>query len=153
MSPSDPAFAQSTAVLLENIEDHMSRDLLSMLVESVFGLDEDGYRLEVICESNRAVVTFSRPAGRTRETASPDPGLCLRTEYFTCLFCSRFTDVQRFIAASQTSTKMQRLGLTARPLEAPRSVRVESLPPTVVKGAEPAQSFFSLMISVMCVCR
>ncbi|XP_028268993.1 protein mono-ADP-ribosyltransferase PARP14-like isoform X3 [Parambassis ranga] len=100
----DSAFAQSTAVLLENIADDMSRDLLSMLVESVSGLDEDGYRLEVICESNRAVVTFSRPA-----------------------------DVQRFITASQTSTKMQRLGLMARPLEVPRSVRVESLPPNVVK--------------------
>lgn len=55
---------QSVAVVLDNVVDSMSRDLLSMLVENISGLDESGYSLEIIWETNRAVVTFSSPAGR-----------------------------------------------------------------------------------------
>lgn len=45
-----------------------------------------------------------------------------------------FADAERFLTASQTSSKMQKQGLTAQPLEATKSVRVESLHPTVGKG-------------------
>ncbi|XP_042370979.1 protein mono-ADP-ribosyltransferase PARP14-like, partial [Plectropomus leopardus] len=40
---------------------------------------------------------------------------------------------ERFLAVSRSGQRLQRHGLTARPLEAAESVRVESLPPTVVK--------------------
>ncbi|XP_078027150.1 protein mono-ADP-ribosyltransferase PARP14-like isoform X4 [Epinephelus lanceolatus] len=98
----ESASAQSVSVVLDNVSDNMSRDLLCMLVENVSGLDESGYSLEIIWETNRAVVTFNKPA-----------------------------DVERFLGRS--SQKLQRHGLTARPLEAAESVRVESLPPTVVE--------------------
>uniref|UniRef100_A0A3P8NU03 Poly [ADP-ribose] polymerase n=1 Tax=Astatotilapia calliptera TaxID=8154 RepID=A0A3P8NU03_ASTCA len=101
---SDSESSQSCAVVLENVTDNMSTDLLSMLVENISGLDENGYSMERILESNKAVVTFSSPA-----------------------------DVERFLSVSQTSTKMKKHGLTARPLEAATNIRVESLPPTVVK--------------------
>ncbi|XP_067429769.1 protein mono-ADP-ribosyltransferase PARP14-like isoform X1 [Thunnus thynnus] len=95
---------QSVAVVLDNVSDKMSRDLLSMLVENISGLDESSYSLEIIWETNQAVVTFSSPA-----------------------------DVEKFLTVSQNSQKLEKHELTARPLEAAKSVRVESLPPTVVK--------------------
>ncbi|XP_071340147.1 protein mono-ADP-ribosyltransferase PARP14-like isoform X2 [Trachinotus anak] len=100
----DSETVQSSAVVLENVSNDMCRDLLVMLVENISGLDESDFSLEIIWESNRAVVSFSKPE-----------------------------DAERFLTVSQTSAKMQKQGLTARPLEAAKSVRVESLPPTVVK--------------------
>ncbi|XP_045890991.1 protein mono-ADP-ribosyltransferase PARP14-like [Micropterus dolomieu] len=94
---------QSVAVVLENV-DSMSRDLLSMLVENISGLEDSAYSLEIIWETNRAVITFNSPA-----------------------------DVEKFLTVSQSSQKLQKYGLTARPLEAAKSVRLESLPPTVTK--------------------
>ncbi|XP_005753403.1 poly [ADP-ribose] polymerase 14-like [Pundamilia nyererei] len=102
-SPADSESSQSCAVVLENVTDNMSTDLLSMLVENISGLDENGYSMERILESNKAVVTFSSPA-----------------------------DVERFLSVSQTSTKMKKQGLTARPLEAATNIRVESPPLTVI---------------------
>ncbi|XP_076587780.1 protein mono-ADP-ribosyltransferase PARP14-like [Chaetodon auriga] len=99
----DSESVQSAAVVLDNIMD-MSRELLSMLVENISGLDESDYSLEIIWETNRAVVTFNSPA-----------------------------DVEKFLTVKQSSQKLQRHGLTARPLEAAKSVRVENLPPTVIK--------------------
>ncbi|XP_068559360.1 protein mono-ADP-ribosyltransferase PARP14-like [Cebidichthys violaceus] len=95
---------QSVAVVLDNVTDDMPRDLLSMLVENVSGLDDNCFSLEIIWESNRAVITFNQPA-----------------------------DVEKFLSVSESSQKLQKRGLTARPLEAAESVRVESLPPNMVK--------------------
>ncbi|KAM3868382.1 protein mono-ADP-ribosyltransferase PARP14-like [Diretmus argenteus] len=95
---------QSFAVVLDNVSESMSRDLLSMLVENIALLDENSYSLEIIWEAARAVVTFNNPR-----------------------------DGESFFTASQNSTKLQRHGLTARLLEEAQSVRVESLPRTVVK--------------------
>ncbi|XP_030579266.1 protein mono-ADP-ribosyltransferase PARP14-like isoform X2 [Archocentrus centrarchus] len=100
----DSESSKSCSVVLENVADDMSTDLLSMLVESVSGLDENSYSMEIIWESNSVVVTFSSPA-----------------------------DVEKFVSFSQTSTKMKKHGLTARPLEVATNIRVESLPATVVK--------------------
>ncbi|XP_039902752.1 protein mono-ADP-ribosyltransferase PARP14-like isoform X3 [Simochromis diagramma] len=100
----DSESSQSCAVVLENVTDNMSTDLLSMLVENISGLDENGYSMENIWESNSTVVTFKSPA-----------------------------DVERFLSVSQTSSKMKKQGLTARPLEVATDIRVESLPPTVVE--------------------
>ncbi|XP_072243280.1 protein mono-ADP-ribosyltransferase PARP14-like [Leuresthes tenuis] len=96
--------AASAAVVLEKVSDNMSRDLLLMLVENLSGLEENDFSLEIIWESNRAVVIFNDPA-----------------------------DVDKFIRVGQNSSKMQKHGLTVRPLEAAKSIRMESLPPTVVK--------------------
>ncbi|KAM7391015.1 hypothetical protein PAMP_021733 [Pampus punctatissimus] len=95
---------QSLAVVLDNVSDKMPRDLLSMLVENISGLEETSYSLEIICETNQAVVIFTSPA-----------------------------DMEKFLTGSQNSQKLQKHKLTARPLEAAKSVRVEHLPPTVVK--------------------
>ncbi|XP_029365480.1 protein mono-ADP-ribosyltransferase PARP14-like [Echeneis naucrates] len=100
----DSESAQSAAVTLENVADDVSRDLLLMLVENISGLDEDSFSLEIIWESNRAVVVFSKPE-----------------------------DAEKFVTASRSSRKMQKHGLTARPLEAATSLRVENLPSAAVK--------------------
>lgn len=55
---------QSAGVVLENVADDMSRDLLLMLVENISGLDDSCFSLEIIWESNRAAVTFSNAAGQ-----------------------------------------------------------------------------------------
>ncbi|XP_007543095.1 poly [ADP-ribose] polymerase 14-like isoform X1 [Poecilia formosa] len=99
-SGSDPV----VAVVLENVSENLNKDYLQMLVETVSGLDENDFSLEMIWESNLAVVNFSAP-----------------------------TDVEKFITASQKNSKMKKHGLTARPLGAAKSVRMESLPPTVLK--------------------
>uniref|UniRef100_A0A3B3DCE3 RRM domain-containing protein n=1 Tax=Oryzias melastigma TaxID=30732 RepID=A0A3B3DCE3_ORYME len=85
------------AVVLENVADGMSRDVLMMLVENISGVDEKDIRLEIFCESNRAVVTFNNP-----------------------------TDAEKFLSVSQNNKKLQKHGLTARLLEPAKSSRVES---------------------------
>uniref|UniRef100_UPI0037E75BC7 protein mono-ADP-ribosyltransferase PARP14-like n=1 Tax=Semicossyphus pulcher TaxID=241346 RepID=UPI0037E75BC7 len=94
---------QSASVVLDNVADSMSRDLLLMLVENISGLDDSFYSVEVICETNRAVVTFHRPA-----------------------------DVENFLTVSQSSKKLQKHKMTAWLLDAAKSVRVERLPSAVV---------------------
>ncbi|XP_047448843.1 protein mono-ADP-ribosyltransferase PARP14-like isoform X2 [Mugil cephalus] len=95
--------APGATVVLENIN-NTSRDLLLMLVENISGQDESCWRLEIIWESNKAVVTFNEAA-----------------------------DAEKFLTVSQTSKKLQKYEVSARPLDAATSVRVENLPPTVVK--------------------
>ncbi|KAM4745611.1 protein mono-ADP-ribosyltransferase PARP14-like [Anableps anableps] len=91
-------------MVLENISENLPKDYLQMLVETISGLDESDFSLEIIWEANIAVVVFCSP-----------------------------TDVEKFISLSQNNSKMKKLGLTARPLEAAKTVRMESLPPTVLK--------------------
>ncbi|KAM9391547.1 protein mono-ADP-ribosyltransferase PARP14-like [Pholidichthys leucotaenia] len=66
----DSSSSQISAVLLDNISPSLSSDLLSMLVENVSGLDESGYNLEVVWETNKAVVTFNDPAGSKKHRRS-----------------------------------------------------------------------------------
>ncbi|KAI3372981.1 hypothetical protein L3Q82_023426 [Scortum barcoo] len=54
---------QSVAVVLDNVNDNMSKDLLAMMVENVSGLDESDFSLEIIWETSRAVVKFTSPTG------------------------------------------------------------------------------------------
>ncbi|XP_071220297.1 protein mono-ADP-ribosyltransferase PARP14 isoform X1 [Salvelinus alpinus] len=76
----------------------MSRDLLLLLVETISGLEEDNFSLEVISETNRAVVTFNNP-----------------------------NDVERFLTESKSNKSFQKQGLIGRLLERCQSVRVENL--------------------------
>ncbi|XP_026198204.1 protein mono-ADP-ribosyltransferase PARP14-like isoform X2 [Anabas testudineus] len=100
----DSESSQSVAVVLENVTDNMSREILSILVENISGLDDNSFSLEIIWESDSAVVTFNNPA-----------------------------DVERFITVSQTNKNMMKYGLTARLLEEAKRIRVEDLPPTASK--------------------
>ncbi|XP_015250570.1 PREDICTED: poly [ADP-ribose] polymerase 14 [Cyprinodon variegatus] len=94
----------SSVAVLENVSESMSQDLLQMLVETICGVEENDYSLEIIWESNTAVVTFNSPS-----------------------------DVEKFISSSQTSSKMKKNGLKARPLGAAKSIRMERIPSNVLK--------------------
>lgn len=50
-------------MVLENVSENLSTELLLMLVENVSGSDESRFSLETIWESRAAVVVFSDPAG------------------------------------------------------------------------------------------
>lgn len=63
VSLSESEAVSSVAIVLAKVKSDMPRDLLSMLVENVSGLDESNYSLEIIWETNKAVVTFNRPVG------------------------------------------------------------------------------------------
>ncbi|XP_024120294.1 protein mono-ADP-ribosyltransferase PARP14, partial [Oryzias melastigma] len=102
-SPLASKLDPTSAVVLENVADEMSRDVLMMLVENISGVDEKDFSLEILRESSKAVVTFNDLA-----------------------------DSEKFLSVSQKNKKMQKHGLTARPLEAAQSVRVENLPPSLV---------------------
>lgn len=64
---SDSKSAPGATVVLGNIN-NTSKDLLSMLVENISGLDESCWKLEIIWESNKAVVTFNNAAGRKHDS-------------------------------------------------------------------------------------
>lgn len=52
-----------SAVVLENIPEHVNLDYLALLVDSCCNLSEDKYSLEFIPELNTAVMTFNEPSG------------------------------------------------------------------------------------------
>lgn len=118
-----------TAIVFGNIERNMSRDLLSMLVENVSGLDESKYSLEIIWEASAAVATFNVPAGQKGNT-QPQWLQITQRKHASWNICWCCADVQKF----RSSQRLLSQGLTARPLEAALSVRVEELPPSVVGG-------------------
>ncbi|KAM9810565.1 protein mono-ADP-ribosyltransferase PARP14-like [Neosynchiropus ocellatus] len=91
---------ETVGVVLENISD-LSRELLTMLVENISGLEPGDYNVETILEVNKAVVTFNDPA-----------------------------DTLSFISKSEKSKKLEKRRVTAWPLGAAKSIRVENLPPS-----------------------
>eukprot|EP00063_Salmo_salar_P009128 XP_013983963.1 PREDICTED: poly [ADP-ribose] polymerase 14-like isoform X3 [Salmo salar] len=97
-------FPQSSAVVLERVPESMPRDLLLLLVETISGLEEDNFSLEVISETNRAVVTFNNPK-----------------------------DVERFLTESKSNKSFQKQGMIGRLLERCQSVRVENLPSNILE--------------------
>ncbi|XP_073672141.1 protein mono-ADP-ribosyltransferase PARP14-like [Paramisgurnus dabryanus] len=89
---------ESFAVLLENVVDDTTKNILSLLVESVSGLSEKDFTMELILELNTAVVTFKTPiAGK-------------------------------FLEESKTHRKFKDYGLKARAMERSTCIRVENLP-------------------------
>ncbi|CAB1332829.1 unnamed protein product [Coregonus sp. 'balchen'] len=89
---------QSSAVVLQRVPESMSRDMLLLLVETISGLEEDNFSLEVISETKTAVVTFNNPK-----------------------------DVERFLTESKSNKSFQKQGLIGWLLERGQSVRVENL--------------------------
>ncbi|XP_036450534.1 protein mono-ADP-ribosyltransferase PARP14-like isoform X2 [Colossoma macropomum] len=90
---------QSGAVVLEKLPDNFSKDILALLVENISDASEEDYSLEIIRESNAAVVTFT------------DPSVA-----------------EKFLVESRSNKKVQQYGLMGRALEKSRSVKVENLP-------------------------
>ncbi|KAK3549858.1 hypothetical protein QTP86_015477 [Hemibagrus guttatus] len=89
----------SSAVVLENVPEDMNEDFLMLLVESLSGYSEAELSLELISESNAAVVTFKEPIA-----------------------------VEKFLKECGTKRKFLEFGFKARRLEKSRSVKVENLP-------------------------
>ncbi|MCJ8742185.1 hypothetical protein PDJAM_G00079280 [Pangasius djambal] len=89
----------SSAVVLENVPENINQEHLMLLVDSIGGHSEDEYSLELIPESDTAVVTFNDPRA-----------------------------VEKFLTECKTKRKFQDYGLKARRLEKSRSVKVENLP-------------------------
>ncbi|KAM3917234.1 protein mono-ADP-ribosyltransferase PARP14 isoform 2-T2 [Leptodactylus fuscus] len=91
----------SNMVLMENIQDSFSSEMLTYLIENISDRNDDtDFYLERIPEIRSAVITF------------------------TCDI-----DVFSFIAIFCTNDKVKKLKLSAKPLEETRSVRAEGLPP------------------------
>lgn len=84
---SESESVQGLAVLLDNVAEDMSRDLLSMLVENISSLDESSYSLEIIWEINRAVITFDSPAGKKE----PDTAVNTQIHRTTVKTCCSLT--------------------------------------------------------------
>ncbi|KAI4878324.1 hypothetical protein NFI96_031569 [Prochilodus magdalenae] len=91
--------SRSGAVVLEDLPDNFSKDVLVLLVENIGGVSEEEYFLEMISGLNVAVVTFNDP-------------------YVA----------EKFLTESTTNKKFQQHSITSRPLENTRSIKVESLP-------------------------
>ncbi|KAI5099590.1 poly [ADP-ribose] polymerase 14 isoform X2, partial [Silurus meridionalis] len=89
----------SCAAVLENVPENLSKEYLMLLVDSIGSCSEDECSLELIPESNAAVVTFS--------------------DVYT---------VENFLTACKTKKKFQEYGLKARRLENTSSFKVENLP-------------------------
>ncbi|XP_033829096.1 protein mono-ADP-ribosyltransferase PARP14-like [Periophthalmus magnuspinnatus] len=92
------------SVALGPVSEGTSRDLLCVLVENVCKLEEEQYDLELIWESSVAVVTFKN-----------------------------HTDTEKFMTLSQSNSRLHKQGLTATLLDPATKVRVENLPPNVVR--------------------
>ncbi|KAL6472153.1 hypothetical protein MHYP_G00183410 [Metynnis hypsauchen] len=93
---------QSSAVVLENLPDDLSREVLVLLIENISGVSDEEFFLELIRGSNVAVVTFN------------DPNVA-----------------EKFLTESRSSKKFQRYGLLSRALEKSRSVKVKNIPAQV----------------------
>ncbi|XP_073730303.1 protein mono-ADP-ribosyltransferase PARP14 [Misgurnus anguillicaudatus] len=90
---------ESYAVVLENVADDFTQDVLSLLVENVSGLLEKDFSMELIPELKTAVVTFNIPSV-----------------------------AGKFLEESKTHRKFKDYGLKARALERSTCIRVENLP-------------------------
>ncbi|KAL2094533.1 hypothetical protein ACEWY4_009252 [Coilia grayii] len=91
---------QPKAVVVENIAEDMTREVLGLIVENIIGVEEEDYTMELIYDSCVAVVTFTNP-----------------------------DDAKKFQAEAMLSKKFQQYSLTSRFLERTCCLRMEGLPP------------------------
>ncbi|KAJ8342160.1 hypothetical protein SKAU_G00320880 [Synaphobranchus kaupii] len=92
--------SQATAVLVENVPEKLSREVLGMMVQSICYVTEEEFSVEMIRDMNIAVVTFSQPSA-----------------------------AERFLSKCSGHSRFQQYLLQGRVLEPTCSVRVENLPP------------------------
>ncbi|XP_018417199.1 PREDICTED: poly [ADP-ribose] polymerase 14-like [Nanorana parkeri] len=95
----------SSAVLIENLQDNCTPEIINLLVENISGktMDTD-FHIERIPEIQAAVITF------------------------TCDI-----DTANFIGKFSSNQKVQQRKLTAKSLEDTRTVRVEGIPPSTLE--------------------
>ncbi|KAL1266729.1 hypothetical protein QQF64_002404 [Cirrhinus molitorella] len=89
----------TSAVVLENLPDDVTQDILTLLVENISRLSENDFSMELIPEFRKAVVTFKNPS-----------------------------DAEKFLEDSQTHEKFKKNNLSTYALERSTCVRVEDLP-------------------------
>ncbi|XP_061105701.1 protein mono-ADP-ribosyltransferase PARP14 [Conger conger] len=109
----------SSAVLLEKVPEQLSRETLTMMVESICNKCEEEFCLEMIQHRNAAVVTFSDPSG-----------VCV------------IQFAAGFLGCSSGHGRFQQYGLGCRALGPSCSVRVEGLPPQA--GSELLEMYFEM---------
>ncbi|XP_067290157.1 protein mono-ADP-ribosyltransferase PARP14-like [Pseudorasbora parva] len=90
---------ESSAVVLENLPDDITQDVLTLLLENISSLSEKDFTIELISELRKAVVTFKNPS-----------------------------DAEKFLEKSRTHEKFKKKNLRASALERSTCVRVENLP-------------------------
>ncbi|XP_048839122.1 protein mono-ADP-ribosyltransferase PARP14-like [Brienomyrus brachyistius] len=95
---------QRPVVVLENVQENFSEEMLVLMVENISDLTEDDFSLEMISERRTAVVSFKNAS-----------------------------DATQFLSKCVKNNRFQQSGFKARLLERTRSVRVENLPPQVMK--------------------
>ncbi|KAM4626660.1 protein mono-ADP-ribosyltransferase PARP14-like [Discoglossus pictus] len=92
-------------VVLENIQESCTSEMLNLLLENITNLSEDkDFNVEMIPEFCLAVVTFTCPI-----------------------------DILGFIQTFSSNTRVRHLKLRAQPLEKTQSIRVENLPPNTLE--------------------
>ncbi|KPP70403.1 poly-like [Scleropages formosus] len=101
---------QTKMIVLENVKENMQKEMLGLMLEQIGNLSEDMFSLELITEINKAVISFTN------------------TE-----------DASQFLKDCSSNRRFQQYGLSARPLEQTRSVKVENLP------SEISEDFLELM--------
>ncbi|XP_041118944.1 protein mono-ADP-ribosyltransferase PARP14-like [Polyodon spathula] len=96
--------AESTSVVLENVQESITKDVIGMMVENISSLSEEkgDFSLEIIYEINKAVVSFKNS-----------------------------NDVPVFLEKCNKNKRFYQNRLAAKPLEVTRSVKVENLSPNV----------------------
>ncbi|RXN00185.1 Poly [ADP-ribose] polymerase 14 [Acipenser ruthenus] len=96
--------AESTSVVLENVQENITKEVLGMMVENISSLSEDkgDFSFEIIYEINKAVVSFKNS-----------------------------NDVLVFLEECIKNKRFHQNKLAAKPLELTRSVKVENLSPNV----------------------
>lgn len=99
-TPAPPS--SSSSVVLENVPETMTREMLTMLVENTSGLDEKDFKLEQIPGRKAAVVTL-----QSSESAMVFMQMCTQ------------------------SARVKSHSITVRLLECTKSIKVEDLPPNV----------------------
>ncbi len=55
---------ETSAVVLENLPDDVKQNVLTLLVENICSIHENEFKMELIPELRKAVVTFKNPSGK-----------------------------------------------------------------------------------------
>ncbi|XP_036404127.1 protein mono-ADP-ribosyltransferase PARP14-like [Megalops cyprinoides] len=95
---------QTNTILLENVSENSTTEILGLMVESVCHVSAEDFSLEMISDISTAVITFN----------STD-------------------DAARFLRECGNNRRFVQYGLRARAMEQSRSMRVENLPPHTTK--------------------
>ncbi|XP_062972727.1 protein mono-ADP-ribosyltransferase PARP14-like isoform X2 [Elgaria multicarinata webbii] len=94
----------SSLVVLENVNESITPELLMLLVENINGLSGEDFQIELISERNAAVITFQQ-----------------------------ITAAAKFVDQCTKNLRFKEFKITARPLERPQMIKIENIPTGVCK--------------------